>query len=214
MHEHSIQVTRTARYYTLGELTPDTQHVWWVLHGYGQLAKYFIRHFEPLAERGAFVIAPEGLSRFYVGSNWERVGASWMTKEDRLTEIADQMAYLNLVYQGIYPAKPTFQTHLLGFSQGTATAWRWLNQAQLAVRNLVLWAGMIPQELHQPLPDHPKMNVYACYGRKDPFFSEEKVNTIRGLIEGSHLSMRYFEFDGEHTIHAETLIQIADEIMI
>jgi hypothetical protein len=34
-----------ARYYKLGEINKDTVQVWFVLHGYGQLAQYFLRKF-------------------------------------------------------------------------------------------------------------------------------------------------------------------------
>ena len=51
MQEHHLSVTRTARYFTLGSLDNNTQQVWFVLHGYGQLAQFFIRKFEILNDR-------------------------------------------------------------------------------------------------------------------------------------------------------------------
>jgi hypothetical protein len=60
-----------------------------VTHGYGQLAKTFIRRFEPIMDAQTLVVAPEGLSRFYWGGFDGPVVASWMTREDRLDEIAD-----------------------------------------------------------------------------------------------------------------------------
>jgi hypothetical protein len=52
--------------------------VWFVCHGYGQLAAYFIRHFAFLTENApaTVVIAPEGLSRFHLSGNGGRVGAT------------------------------------------------------------------------------------------------------------------------------------------
>jgi hypothetical protein len=35
-----------ARYFSSGAVTPTTKHIWFVLHGYGQLAEYFIRKFD------------------------------------------------------------------------------------------------------------------------------------------------------------------------
>ena len=46
--EHHLSVARTARYYTLGE--PGATEVWFVCHGYGQLAGRFLRRFEPIAD--------------------------------------------------------------------------------------------------------------------------------------------------------------------
>ena len=103
--EHQLTVSRTARYHQLGELSAMTRRVWFVAHGYGQLAAYFIRHFAPLtaADPHLVVVAPEGLSRFYLNGTGGRVGATWMTKEDRLAEIEDYVAYLNQLAATILP---------------------------------------------------------------------------------------------------------------
>src|SRR5207302_5058394 len=86
MREHSIKVRRSARYYTLG---PDDERtvrdVWFVLHGYGQLAAQFIGIFEAVNDGTRLIVAPEALNRFYVAGvetapAAERgVGATWMT---------------------------------------------------------------------------------------------------------------------------------------
>ena len=94
MEEHHLAATRTARYFTLGG-GAGVHHVWFVLHGYGQLASALLRNFEGLANPSRLIVAPEGLSRFYVDpiasgpAARRRVGASWMTREDRLIEIED-----------------------------------------------------------------------------------------------------------------------------
>ena len=93
MEEHHLSTPRTARYHTLGDPASAT-HIWIVLHGYGQLARYFLRPFEGL-ETGQLIAAPEGLSRFYSDIAHTRVGATWMTREDRDHEIIDQAIYLD-----------------------------------------------------------------------------------------------------------------------
>ncbi len=100
--EHHITVARTARYFTIGD--PAATEIWFVCHGYGQLAARFLKRFEPITEGARLVVAPEGLSRFYVGSGERRdqpVGATWMTREDRLHEIADYVKYLDAVYADV-----------------------------------------------------------------------------------------------------------------
>ena len=83
MQEHHFSTPRTARYYTL-DPAEAVREVWFVLHGYGQLAGAFLRHFERLQDGARLFIAPEALSRYYLPGH-QRVGASWMTREDRLT---------------------------------------------------------------------------------------------------------------------------------
>ena len=61
MEEHHINVPRTARYHTVGD-GGTARAIWIVLHGYGQLARYFLRKFEGL-DAGLLIVAPEGLTR-------------------------------------------------------------------------------------------------------------------------------------------------------
>ena len=42
MNFGNIDFQFKARYYKLGELNANTKQVWWVLHGYGQLAQFFV----------------------------------------------------------------------------------------------------------------------------------------------------------------------------
>jgi hypothetical protein len=79
MHQHDIQFTFKARFYTLGKLTSNTKQIWFVLHGYGQLAGYFIRKFSALEEQN--ILWHEGLSILpRKQSMVMKVGATWMTK--------------------------------------------------------------------------------------------------------------------------------------
>ena len=139
--EHHLTVARTARYQQLGELSSRTRRVWFVCHGYGQLAAYFIRHFAFITEADptTVIIAPEGLSRFYLSGNGGRVGASWMTRDDRLHEIQDHVNFLNQLAATILPqCPPDVHITVLGFSQGTATVGRWLAQAAFRSAHLIL----------------------------------------------------------------------------
>ena len=129
MTEHHLTVQRTARYYTVGELTDQTTHVWFCLHGFGQLAAYFGKKFTGLDDGRTLVVVPEGLSRLYLNGKYERIGASWMTREDKQHEINDFLAYLNTLYNTVLNGRNPADLHitLLGFSQGAATVCRWLN---------------------------------------------------------------------------------------
>src|SRR5688500_17677253 len=147
--EHSISFSYQGRYYSLGD-TANPKQIWFVLHGYGQLASFFIRKFSVLGEHDIRVIAPEGLSRFYRHDTEDRmrtgdmrVGASWMTRENRLTDICNYIEFLNAVYQKEAPQKNVPVT-VLGFSQGAATATRWVLDGTIPFNRLILWAGILP----------------------------------------------------------------------
>ena len=63
---HKLAVERTARYATAGAEPADTTTLWVVFHGYGQLASEFLTTFARQVPKATRVIAPEGLSRFYL----------------------------------------------------------------------------------------------------------------------------------------------------
>ena len=123
MKELSLQFNYRARYFKLGDISKAKQ-IWFVIHGYGQLAQYFIKKFESLIRKDICIIAPEGLSRFYLediptrvagGSN--RVGATWMTKENREMDIENYINYLQSIYDLELNKINKAHVTLLGFSQ-------------------------------------------------------------------------------------------------
>jgi predicted esterase len=144
--ERHITVPRTARYHTLGDAA-SAHALWIVLHGYGHLARYFLRKFEPVT-KDLFIVAPEGLSRFYLDDAHTRVGATWMTREDREHEIADQVTYLDQLTRhcaGLTP--PGIPLGVLGFSQGMATACRWAVTGTTRPARIILWGGTLPPDI-------------------------------------------------------------------
>src|SRR2546423_15678273 len=104
MQEHHIGVTRSARYFTLGTSSGEVEEVWFACHGYGQLAARFLEKLRVLDDGRRHLVAPEGLSRFYLTEipSERRVGATWMTREDRVAEIADYVRYLDAVYDDAF----------------------------------------------------------------------------------------------------------------
>src|SRR5688572_6897667 len=127
--EHHIPVTRTARYYTLGEINQNTRDIWIFIHGHRDLAGRFIMKFAELTGKGSFLYSPEALMRQYVKGDYGDIGASWMTREDREADIKDYVSYLDrLFFDEIEPKAKQYNLKInaLGFSQGAATLSRWL----------------------------------------------------------------------------------------
>jgi len=211
--ERHISVARTARYQQLGELSPATTQLWLVLHGYGQLAEYFIRHFAPLHAAdpaGTVIVAPEALSRFYLTGTGGRVGASWMTRADRLAEINDQGDYLTSLLSHLRAScPPTARLTVLGFSQGTATASRWLAREAARWRpdQLVLWAGDFPADIdagaaRQLLTGLP---VALVCGDQDEYVSPARLQEQANTLRQHGAAMRTHSFAGGHTLHPNLL---------
>lgn len=211
--EQHFPVTRTARYYQLGELAATTRRVWVVAHGYGQLAAYFIRHFAHLtaADPNLVIIAPEGLSRFYLQGTDGRVGATWMTREDRLAEIDDYVAYLNQLTARLLPRAPSALVTVLGFSQGAATVSRWLAQAPFRPARLILWAGAFPPDMALPVATDllRHLPVTLVCGTEDEFVSSEALLRQQAFLRQLGVTATVRQFTGRHTLHAATLTHLA-----
>jgi predicted esterase len=208
MDERYIQVRRTARYHVLGkpEAAPE---IWIVLHGYGQLARYFLNHFDGL-EPGRCIVAPEGLSRFYLDEAHARVGATWMTREDRLHEIDDQIRYLDTLAVDLKKhAMPGAPINVLGFSQGVATAARWATHGKTRIARLVLWAGSIPPELdREALATWKNIPVDLVLGDADEYAKPEVLEHAARRLEQAGIQHGTHLFNGAHQLQPVLLARL------
>ncbi|MDQ2666613.1 MAG: phospholipase [Gemmatimonadota bacterium] len=221
MTQHSIVVPRTARYYTLGPTHGFPRELWIVCHGYGQLAARFISHFAPLDDGTRLIVAPEALSRFYLdplperrGQRDPRVGATWMTREDRLDEIGDYVGYLDLVAgevrHHLTGASPRIV--VLGFSQGTATVSRWLAESDLRADHLVLWSGGIPPELDLAhwAGTLRGAAISLVAGDADEMVTPEAIAHEAERLSSAGVAFHVHKFEGGHTIDAGALAALAE----
>lgn len=212
MEEKKTRLEFEARYFTAGTLNADTRQVWIVFHGYGQLAQYFLKKFLPLTEHGVFVVAPEGLSRFYLseltnaGRADNRVGATWMTRENRQMDIDNYIRYLDTIYAKEL-AHITAPVTLLSFSQGCATACRWATHGRLRFDRLILWAGLFPPDMdfekgHNVL-DGKK--TYMVVGDQDPYLTPARMNEFDELSKKLSINPEKVVFEGKHELNEVVL---------
>ena len=211
---HHLVVPRTARYFTEGEVEA-AEEVWFVLHGYSMLAASFLSWFEGAARPGRLLVAPEGLSRAYFEeAGARRVGASWMTKEDREVEIEDYLRYLDLLADRVLSgAARDARVEVHGFSQGTATACRWLGLGRLKASRLVLWAGGVPPDLpldrfRAALRDTAFVVVV---GTRDRYVSEADVERETARLATAGILPGIRRFEGGHRVDRATLSGLSPE---
>ena len=217
MQEHHLSVTRTARYFTLGDPSGGVAEVWFVCHGYGQLAGRFLRHFEPLADGTRLLVAPEALSRFYledmaVPASGRKVGATWMTREDRLSEIDDYVRYLDVLHAEVFARveRASVTLHLFGYSQGTATACRWAARGAARVDRLILWAGEVPPDLDLAGAAERlrRLRLLFVLGRKDEYITPKIVAREEERLRSHGIPFEVKWFEGGHEIDAELLKEL------
>lgn len=199
-----IKIEKTARYFQLGELTVQTKKVVFALHGYAQQAKEFIAELESLQDFETVIIAPEGLNRFYAKGFGGKPVAAWMTSEDREHEILDYINYLNALYDQLIPPSYTGRIVVLGFSQGVATASRWIHHSLHRFTDFIICSGDIAVELRNPLSEKI-CALRCCYisGNDDPFLTKENKLIVNALMTA--LNAQIYIFEGGHQLHIPSI---------
>lgn len=194
---------RTARFFLLGDSTSPSR-IWFLCHGYGQLASDFLESARALGGSDTLLVAPEALSRFYLDEH-RKVGASWMTREDRLNEIEDYIRYLDLVHEQVLSiasdAGP--RLGLLGFSQGVATAARWAVRGRASLDHVVFWGATLPPELS--LGELGRTRVTLAGGSRDEFYGEDVRADERRRLQDADVAFDELRFEGGHRLDDRTL---------
>lgn len=210
-----IIVQRTATFHTAGNPSTATD-LWLVLHGYGQLSEFFIRKFSCLDNGSTYIVAPEALSRFYLEGFSGRVGATWMTKQEREDDINDYIFYLDTLLQKIAREVnlSSLRINLLGFSQGAPTLYRWISKSKIQFNRLIFWSGIFPPDMNTDGISETEFQslfsekaIYIVYGTKDPFLKEEHQEQLgqwKKLFPGVQILL----FEGGHQIDEGTLKKI------
>ena len=218
---HAIRVRRTARYYTLGPTHGFPRELWIVCHGYGQLAGRFLSQFDVLDDGTRLIVAPEALSRFYLDpiqtrmrQASPRVGATWMTREDRESEIEDYVLYLEQLTtelrHHLTGAGPRIV--VLGFSQGTATVCRWLSASELRADEIVLWGGLIPPELELArwAETLHGASLSLVAGEQDETVAADAIAADGERLSAAGVAFSLHRYVGGHHIDPDALTQLAD----
>ncbi|MGK2961186.1 MAG: alpha/beta hydrolase [Gemmatimonadaceae bacterium] len=215
-----IRTSKTARFSISRAASAEVTDVWFVCHGYGQLASDFIREFDCIASPHRLIVAPEGLSRFYLAEPGgfhgpdAKIGATWMTREDRDAEIDDYVEYLDnlydLIFQEVDRAGATVT--VLGFSQGGATANRWLTRGRVRADRLLMWGCLLASDsdLNEAATFFRDVELSIVYGTRDRFADTGMVADYERLLRDNNVPFRLESFEGGHRMDRETLTRLAD----
>ena len=208
--KNEIDFNHTGTFYTLGN--PKAKNILVVLHGYGQLASYFIEKFKLVDQDQFFIVAPEGLHHFYLNGTNGRVGASWMTKEQRETDIKNYIKFLDVILGAVMAEHKFDKKYLLGFSQGGATASRYMILGKIKFDSFLLWAAVFPKDMENAIEgnfQHSKN--FFIVGSADEYYKAEDIEKLTQSMITNHFPIEFVKFEGNHTIDSETLNQILNE---
>ncbi len=189
-----------------------------MLHGYGQLAGDFIRFFSDLAADDSCVVAPEALNRYYVvnpdiaHARDRPVGATWMTREDRESEVADYVEYLDAVFDEVTGGglADGNRVNVVGFSQGAATAARWVAHGRVPATRLVLWGGLVPPDAELSRGPQALRGVPLTFvlGSRDHYVSEAALEEDVARLGRAGITASVVRFDGGHAVSRAALRQL------
>jgi len=216
---HHTEVQRSARYFTIGDITPDVNDVWIACHGYGQLASDFIKEFEVIEAPRRYIVAPEALSRYYVSTGPgfhgadSRTGATWMTREDRDADIADYVAYLDDLYTSVFARidRAKCRVTVVGFSQGGATTSRWLMRGDARADRMILWGSLLPSDanLAEAAELSNRLGLTVVYGKRDQFADGAMISEQEKIMKANGVRYDMITFDGGHRMDRDTLQRLA-----
>lgn len=216
-YRHLI-VPRTARYVVMGSFEAPLSEVWIVCHGHGQLAARFLARFSALEREDRLFVAPEALSRYYLTAPnvahgpGSPVGATWMTREDRESEITDQALYLDLLHEEIFSRvrRDAVRLWVLGFSQGVATVSRWIAKSNVMADQVVLWTGLVPPDLDsvgaRALAKRAPLTMVV--GSSDEYATPELIAAQEARLRELGVPFRTIRFDGGHEITDSALEEL------
>ncbi|MEQ9424737.1 MAG: hypothetical protein RJQ09_09990 [Cyclobacteriaceae bacterium] len=212
----SIDFLFEAPYYTFGKLDNDTTTLWLACHGQGQLGEYFVKKFERFESQNHYGIVLQGLNKHYLDLYGKRIGATWMTRHDRLTDLQNQRSYFTRVFETELASLnlTSYNINLVGFSQGVSAIARLLFHLKIPFNNLVLWAGGFPPEL--PGSDNTFIpadgKVIVAIGDNDQYYNEKNYQDNLALIEQTFpLKPKVHIYNGDHRLDPDVLEELINE---
>lgn len=167
-------------------------------HGYGENAAIHLEQLERIPGNHQWIVASvQALHPFYNIKSGQVV-ASWMTKQDRELAIQDNIQYVYNVTTEIKQACNVGNCLVYaGFSQGVAMAYRAAAYAQHACHGCLLLGGDLPPEVGTD-PSVTLPPVLLGRGRKDEWYTQDKMETDLTLLLSKANSVRTLVFQGGH----------------
>jgi predicted esterase len=150
---------------------------------------------EATADKGGgwTLLSVQALHRFYTKRG--DVVATWMTKQDRELEIADNTAYVWSVVERVRRDHPVRRPLVFaGFSQGVAMAYR--AAAAGESDGLIILAGDVPPDVAPRAPALPP--ILLGRGKADEWYTEDKAAADLEVLQMAGVDVTQHVFDAGH----------------
>ncbi len=167
-------------------------------HGYGESAEDLMNELALIPGSNNWTLAcVQGLHPFY-NRRTGAVVASWMTRQDRLQAIEDNLGYVSTAVERLKAVEdPGIPTAYVGFSQGTAMAYRAAAGVSSSCHGVIALGGDVPPELAEAdLKGFPP--VLIGWGSKDPWYGEAELQKDLDLLSVQDVVCESARFSGGH----------------
>lgn len=217
LRTESISTWRTALVASLGpEPGAGARELWYILHGQAMRAAQILEMAAALDDGTRLLVAPEALNRHYVGPAVSRdapIGATWMTRAERESEMRDYVAYFETLHARMRErfGGATAPVTILGFSQGGAAAVRWVAGGTIRPKHLVVWESSLPPEVdwRALMARQPGLRVTYVCGTRDKFITPKVLDAQHAILHEAGVPFEAVSFEGGHRLDDETLRGLA-----
>ena len=172
-------------------------------HGYAETAEIQFQRLQAVAGDDPWIlISIQGLHRFYRGRSNDVV-ASWMTSQDREIAIADNVAYVRKVIEGVAKEYSANSKRVMtGFSQGVAMAFRCATGLGSPVDGVIALGGDVPPELDAPTLAGIR-TVLLARGTRDEWYTAAKMTADERRLRAAGVNVQILSFEAGHEWNAE-----------
>ncbi len=165
-------------------------------HGFGETAQANMAELRTLRGLDGWCLASvQALHPFYKRTG--EIVACWMTSLDRELAIRDNIAYVDAVLRRLRDDLPEVPLVVLGYSQGTAMAWRTAAFGSLAVDGVIALGSDVPPEVGE-LEALGFDRALIGHGREDEWYTAAKLAADIELLGSLGLRPAVYEHDGGH----------------
>lgn len=185
-------------------------------HGYAQSADELMGELTRIPGSDQWtLVSVQALHRFYTRGD-QKVVASWMTRQDRELAIADNIAYVNRMFDHVGPSFSSAgaarlksgPTYCLGFSQGVAMAYRAGILGRHRVDGIIAVGGDVPPDCKSVAGDRwPRVLIAA--GDTDHWYTPDKVAADETILRGHGVAHDVFRYPAGHVFTDDVRRRIA-----
>lgn len=209
----TVQFEFTSHYWLSHLVNREETEILMAFHGYGQLAEFFLKKMEPVFNNQRLIVVPEANNYAYLEGFSGRVGANWMTKHERETAIRNNHNYLDELLSTLmlkYSKPPKLK--VLGFSQGAATASRWVSSLGYEVDTLILWGGGFAHDLiiDKKKAKFQNTKTYIALGTRDEFVTEASLQKQEEMLNSMKINVEKRYYDGGHDLNLPLLKELLE----